>query len=57
MGDSYFNLVLAYRISKTIVSHIVVKTCSALWNVLHPKVLPEPFELMWKKTSLDFEKL
>ena len=42
---------------KTIVSRIVPETCSALWNVLQPEVLPEPDELMWKKTSLDFEKL
>ena len=56
-GDSYFNLASAYRMSKTIVSRIVPETCSALWNVLQPEVLPEPDELMWKKTSLDFEKL
>ena len=56
-GDSYFNLASAYRTNKTIVSHIVPETCSALCNVLQPEMLPEPDELMWKKTSLDFEKL
>ena len=55
-GDSCTSLGYSYRIHKSTLSHIILDTCNAIWNVLQPEVMPVPTTEDWKRMAEEYEK-
>ena len=56
-GDSYLTLAERFRIGISTVSAIVIETCEAMWDQLHPIYLPTPKKDDWKRIQERFNKL
>ncbi|XP_018396293.1 PREDICTED: uncharacterized protein LOC108774640 [Cyphomyrmex costatus] len=57
-GDSMTSMTFQYLMGKTTVCNIVRETCSVIWNVLHPMVLPPILtKEKWIEITRDFKEL
>jgi hypothetical protein len=57
-GDSMASISFQYLIGKTTVCNIIHETCTAIWDSLHPTVLPPILtEQEWLELARDFEEL
>ena len=53
--DSFTSIGFSYRIHKSTVSKIVDETCSAIWQILQPKMMPTPTAEFWKQVAAEYE--
>ena len=57
-GDSQSSIAFSYRVGKSTVSNIINETCSAIWEVLMPKVLKPPASHFdCRELAADFHRL
>ena len=53
-GDSFRTLSARFRVGVSTVHNIIVETCSAIWDILQPKVMPEPTRQDWIRIEQEF---
>ena len=55
-GDSFGTLKARFRIGKSTVHNIIIETCSAIWDVMQPKYMPEPTVEDCLRIEQEFER-
>ena len=53
-GDSFRTLSARFRVGVSTVHNILVEICTAIWDILHPKVMPEPIRDDWIRIEQEF---
>ena len=53
-GDSFRTLSARFRVGVSTVHNIILETCSALWDILQPRVMPEPTKDDWMRIEHEF---
>lgn len=53
-GNSFRSLAYSFRMGESTVREIVYTTCTAIWTVLKPIVMPVPNQELWIKSEKGF---
>ena len=55
-GDYFRTLSARFRVGVSTVHNIILETCSELWDILQPRVMPEPTKDDWMRIEHEFAK-